>query len=163
MNGTRETSSRHRLAPSVGLDVVAAWTDGLISRIRLESSGPAPTAPATESEESFDRWVASWNAGRPLELDLSLLDWLVLPSRTARILEVLADVPFGTVLSYGDLASRCGNPRGARAVGQAMARNPFPLAIPCHRVLAHGGLLGGYSAGGQETKRLLLLHEGVRL
>jgi len=158
-----ESASRHRLAASLGLDVVAFWKDGLLSRISLEASGLASTDPRNESEEALARWIDSWNEGHPLPLDLSLLDWLVVPVRTARILEILAEVPFGGVVDYGGLAARCGIPHGARAVGQAMARNPFPLVLPCHRVLAHGGLLGGYSAGGQETKRLLLLHEGVRL
>ena len=68
----------------------------------------------------------------------------------------------GTTITYGELASRLGSPRAARAVGQALARNPFPIVVPCHRVLAANGRIGGFSAdGGAETKRRMLAIEGV--
>lgn len=68
-------------------------------------------------------------------------------------------IPFGSAASYGGLARQLGS--SARAVGRACARNPLPIVIPCHRVLASGGALGGYSGGtGLETKRWLLRHEG---
>ena len=68
----------------------------------------------------------------------------------------------GTTLTYGELAERLGDPLQARAVGQALGRNPLPLLIPCHRVLAAGGELGGFSAhGGVVTKRRLLEIEGA--
>jgi methylated-DNA-[protein]-cysteine S-methyltransferase len=77
-----------------------------------------------------------------------------------KVLERLAHVPFGRVISYGELAARSGSPRGARAVGGAMAANPLPVVIPCHRVIESGGKLGGYS-GGLSYKKKLLAHEGV--
>ena len=64
-------------------------------------------------------------------------------------------IPYGRTRSYGDVAADLGIPKGARAVGQANGRNPVPLVIPCHRVIAGGGGLGGYSAG-IEQKRFLL-------
>ena len=79
-----------------------------------------------------------------------------------RVWEVTAQVPYGEVVTYGEVATRAGRPGGARAVGQAMAHNPVPLVVPCHRVVAADGTLGGFSAeGGVELKRRLLVLEGV--
>jgi O-6-methylguanine DNA methyltransferase len=79
-----------------------------------------------------------------------------------RVWAALRLVPRGAVLTYADLAASIGMPRGMRAVGAAMARNPLPLVVPCHRVIAAGGRLGGFSAG-LEMKRLLLELEGVHV
>ena len=67
----------------------------------------------------------------------------------------------GTVSTYGQLADRISSPRAARAVGTALAANPFPLLIPCHRVIRANGVLGNYSAGGPTVKQRLLAREGV--
>jgi methylated-DNA-[protein]-cysteine S-methyltransferase len=72
----------------------------------------------------------------------------------------LAAIPFGTVVSYQDIAREVGVPNGYRAVGNANAKNPFPIVVPCHRVVAKSGL-GGY-AGGLDVKQALLMLEGVR-
>jgi len=77
-----------------------------------------------------------------------------------KVLNKLAQVPFGRTVTYGELASRAGAPNAARAVGGAMAANPLPVVIPCHRVVASGGGLGGYS-GGLSKKKKLLAHEGL--
>jgi methylated-DNA-[protein]-cysteine S-methyltransferase len=78
-----------------------------------------------------------------------------------RVLQALADrVAYGQVASYQDLADWVGEPGAARAVGVAMATNPLPVVIPCHRVVESGGGLGGFG-GGLETKRELLALEGV--
>jgi methylated-DNA-[protein]-cysteine S-methyltransferase len=71
-------------------------------------------------------------------------------------------IPFGHIRSYGQLASSIGAPGAARAVGNALGANPLPIVIPCHRVIASTGDLGGYS-GGLEVKRKLLAHESVPL
>lgn len=81
------------------------------------------------------------------------------PFRT-RVLERLAQLPHGRTLSYGDLARRVGQPKAARAVGQAVGRNPFSIVVPCHRVLAADRRLGGFG-GGLRWKRFLLDHEGI--
>jgi methylated-DNA-[protein]-cysteine S-methyltransferase len=91
-----------------------------------------------------------------LEVDLGL-------SRGFRrtVLErLLADVGYGETLSYLELAEKAGNPRASRAVGSAMATNPVPIVVPCHRVLRTGGQLGGYG-GGLDVKRWLLALEGA--
>jgi len=71
----------------------------------------------------------------------------------------LSRIPYGETISYGELARRVGRPNGSRAVGQANGRNPIPIIIPCHRVLASNGI-GGYG-GGLKVKRALLAVEGV--
>ncbi len=71
----------------------------------------------------------------------------------------LRAIPFGLVRTYGEIAAAVGNPRAARAVGMANARNPVAVIVPCHRVIAAGGRLGGYG-GGLWRKRWLLRHEG---
>ncbi len=78
-----------------------------------------------------------------------------------KVLRKLHALPFGRVLTYGELATRSGSPGAARAVGTAMATNPLAIVIPCHRVVAASGGLGGYSAG-LSKKRKLLIHEGVQ-
>ena len=77
-----------------------------------------------------------------------------------KVLQTCRTIPSGEITTYGDLAVRVGHPGAARAVGSALARNPIPLIIPCHRVLRTDGSLGGFSApGGLTTKQRLLRHE----
>ena len=80
---------------------------------------------------------------------------------SARIKAVLAAIPRGRVTTYQLLAKHLGSPRAARAVGTALATNPFPIVIPCHRAIRSDGTLGGYQ-GGLKMKRSLLEMEGVR-
>lgn len=72
----------------------------------------------------------------------------------------LGDIPYGTTISYAELARKVGRPRAFRAVGQANGANPLPIVLPCHRVVASGGGLGGYG-GGLDMKRRLLQLEGA--
>ncbi|MBK1663227.1 cysteine methyltransferase [Rhodospirillum rubrum] len=104
--------------------------------------------------------LAAYFAGARQGFDLPLA-----PGGTnhqARVWAALREIPFGRSESYGALAARVGS--SARSVGTACSRNPLPILIPCHRVLAAGGAQGGYSGrGGLETKRRLLALEGVPL
>lgn len=77
-----------------------------------------------------------------------------------RVWRSLLDIPYGTAISYRELAHRADCPRGYQAVGQANGRNPLPILIPCHRVIGTDGTLGGYS-GGLDRKRFLLDLEGI--
>jgi O-6-methylguanine DNA methyltransferase len=79
-----------------------------------------------------------------------------------RALQLIRDIPVGRVWTYKEVAEKLGRPTASRAVGQAMAHNPVPIIIPCHRVIATSGGLQGYGAGrGIETKRMLLRFEGA--
>ena len=79
-----------------------------------------------------------------------------------RVWEVMLTIPWGRTMTYGELAQAAGRPGAARAAGAACAANPIPIIIPCHRILASGGGLGGFSGGcGLETKRMLLTLEGI--
>jgi methylated-DNA-[protein]-cysteine S-methyltransferase len=106
-----------------------------------------------ELEEYFD--------GRRHEFDLDL-DWrLTPPGFYRKVLRAASrKLPFGVTASYGEVAAWAGNPRAYRAAGTALATNPIPIVVPCHRVLRAGGELGGYG-GGPEMKEWLLRLEGA--
>jgi methylated-DNA-[protein]-cysteine S-methyltransferase len=92
------------------------------------------------------------------------LDLTTTPAFHREVYELTRRIPPGVTLSYGDIAARLGKPNAARAVGQALGRNPWALIVPCHRVLAANGRLTGFSApGGVATKRRLLELEGATL
>jgi methylated-DNA-[protein]-cysteine S-methyltransferase len=92
------------------------------------------------------------------------LDFDGRPDFHRAVWDLARHIPPGQTLTYGEIAQRLNDPGAARAVGQAMGSNPFPIVVPCHRVLPAGGGLGGFSApGGALTKRRLLAIEGARL
>lgn len=108
--------------------------------------------------EGTRRQLEEYFAGTRQNFDLPLN-----PSGTAfqrRVWRALLDIPYGTALSYRELARRADCPKGYRAVGQANGKNPIPILIPCHRVIGADGTLGGYSAG-LDRKRFLLELEGI--
>ncbi|MCG7210961.1 MULTISPECIES: methylated-DNA--[protein]-cysteine S-methyltransferase [Streptomyces] len=106
------------------------------------------------------RQLRAYFAGDRQDFDLPL-DWSLISGFNRQVLrELAAGVPFGTVVGYGDLAGRVGQPGGAQAVGAAMGANPLPVVVPCHRVVESDGGIGGFG-GGLETKRKLLALEGV--
>jgi len=122
-------------------------------------------APMKNSAESLPKWVSeaeakllAYASGEPVDLAGIPCD---LPEGTRferRVREALGRVRYGQTISYGELAEAAGAPRAARAVGSVMARNRIPLIIACHRVLAAGGKLGGYSAPSGLTMKERLLH-----
>lgn len=115
-----------------------------------ETTPPAEVRQAIEAMGALLRGESSELRSIPLDLD-------GIAPFEQRVYEVARTIPPGTTLSYGEIARRLGAPGAARDVGQALGRNPFPIVVPCHRVVAAGGKLGGFSArGGATTKRRLL-------
>ncbi len=128
---------------------------------RFPAAGEA--SPPPEVQGAVDRIVALLG-GEVSDLSAIALDMDDVPAFHRRVYEVARTIPPGKTLSYGDLAARLGAPGAARAVGQALGRNPFPIVVPCHRVLAAGGKIGGFSAqGGVVTKRRMLAIEGAQM
>lgn len=104
--------------------------------------------------------LSGYFAGRLRHFTLPL-DWSGAEGFAGRVLrELAASVRYGSVVGYRELAERVGEPGAARAVGAAMGANPLPVVVPCHRVVAADGGIGGFG-GGLETKRALLALEGV--
>ena len=103
--------------------------------------------------------LSAYFAGVPTDFAALALDPRGTPFQL-RVWQELRRIPWGRTISYGELARRVGNPKASRAVGQANAVNPIPLIVPCHRVIAADGGLGGYSSG-LDRKRWLLRHEGA--
>jgi methylated-DNA-[protein]-cysteine S-methyltransferase len=116
---------------------------------------PAAEAVASQAEREILEYLAGRRRTFTVPADLSGL-----PPFHQRVLRQARRIPCGRTATYGELAASVGRPRGARAVGQAMARNPVPLVVPCHRVVAAGGGLGGFG-GGLDLKRRLLALEGA--
>ena len=102
--------------------------------------------------------------GEAADVSHATLDWRGVPEFQRRVFEAALAIAPGCTLTYGEIANRLGQPGAARAVGQALGRNPFAPIVPCHRVLAAGGRIGGFSApGGASTKRRMLAIEGARI
>jgi O-6-methylguanine DNA methyltransferase len=105
--------------------------------------------------------IRSYLAGLRETIDIPV-DMSGMTEFQRQVLGAVRDVPRGRHITYGELAQRIGRPHAARAVGRALGSNPMPIVIPCHRVLAADGSLGGYSGrGGVRTKRALLQLEGA--
>lgn len=155
----------------IGDVVVAASPDGVVlvdwDRDRaLERLGrDLPGATLVEGGPlvaEAARQLTEYFAGTRAAFDLPI-DWRLSRGFTLEVRRALAEVPFGETVTYGELARRVGRPTATRAVGSAMATNPVPIVVPCHRVLPAAGGLGNFSApGGPTTKAWLLTHEGAR-
>ncbi|GAA5024305.1 methylated-DNA--[protein]-cysteine S-methyltransferase [Streptomyces siamensis] len=130
--------------------------DRLVSRL-----GTAPVeAPGSPLLAEAIHQVSAYFAGERHDFELPL-DWSLISGFNRQVLRELASgVAYGSVVGYGDLAGRVGQPGAAQAVGVAMGSNPLPVVVPCHRVVESDGGIGGFG-GGLETKRKLLALEGV--
>jgi methylated-DNA-[protein]-cysteine S-methyltransferase len=128
---------------------------------RSASAGAAkPPARIAALVDDIKRYCA----GEPVDFSAVAVDLSALDPYRRRLYETMRTLAWGQTTTYGDLARQLGSTdwEGARDVGQAMGRNPMPIVIPCHRVLAAGGKIGGFSApGGAKTKAKLLALEGV--
>lgn len=138
--------------------------DAAATRARLEKRGavegepPPAVAPVVETLRAYFDGAETDLTEIAVDLPAGATD------ERRRIYAAARTLRWGETASYGEVAQRAGIPHGAQAVGQAMAANPLPIVIPCHRVLAAGGRLGGFSAyGGLVTKERLLVLEKARL
>jgi methylated-DNA-[protein]-cysteine S-methyltransferase len=138
-----------------------AGDGGALEHLQLAATGPAPAGwrhdPAALAEAVAQ--LRAYFAGELREFALSLRPHGAPFQR--RVWDALLEIPYGETAGYGELARWIGSPGAARAVGGANARNPIALVIPCHRVIAADGTLGGYG-GGLWRKRLLLDLEAGR-
>ncbi|MET9525325.1 methylated-DNA--[protein]-cysteine S-methyltransferase [Streptomyces coeruleorubidus] len=137
-----------------------AVRDRAVERLASRLGTEPVEAPGSPLLTEAIRQVEAYFAGERQDFDLQL-DWSLISGFNREVLRELASgVPYGTVVGYGDLAGRVGQPGAAQAVGMAMGANPLPVVVPCHRVVESGGGIGGFG-GGLETKRKLLALEGV--
>jgi methylated-DNA-[protein]-cysteine S-methyltransferase len=127
----------------------------------LERFPDAREAPPPSDVASAVDGITALLRGEAIDLSAITLDMEKVPPFHRRVYEITRTIPPGGTLTYGDIAARLGERGAARAVGQALGDNPFALLVPCHRVLAAGGKVGGFSAhGGRTTKLRLLAIEG---
>jgi methylated-DNA-[protein]-cysteine S-methyltransferase len=125
---------------------------------RFPQARETPAPPAVQS--AIDGIVALLR-GEARDLSAVALDMDGLPPFNRNVYEIARTIPPGSTLTYGDIATRLGEPGAARAVGQALGQNPFPPVVPCHRILSANGRMHGFSApGGITTKLRLLRIEG---
>ena len=146
----------------IGTLCVSANENGLTNITLLNndleesSSEPSPSPILEEAEKQIKAYFSGTLKQFDLPLDCSGMTAFQLKAH-----QIASQIPFGEVITYGELALMAGSPRGARAAGSAMARNPFMLVVPCHRVVASDGSMHGYSAeGGITIKQRLLEFEG---
>lgn len=170
----------HRVIETALGFVGIAWNGGGLVRLVLPEqtaqaaawrlAGTARSGPRDEDAtspqfvETASDLIARYGDGEPVDLSGLPLDLEKAPAFDRAIYAAALRLVFGEVTTYGQLASNAGYAGMARETGAALGRNPMPLVIPCHRILAAGGKIGGFSApGGSATKLRLLQHEGVRL
>ena len=133
--------NRHRLLNSItgefGYSLKKTSSSGeLIENINLYCSG---------KKTSFNRFKVDWSSLTPFQ---------------CKVLRATMNIPYGAVSTYGNLAKTIGHPNSSRTVGNALSKNPFPLIVPCHRIVRGDGKIGGFSAGGgKELKEKLLRME----
>lgn len=147
-------------APPLALEI--HWRGGLIAAMRLGRAEAARLdADASREARAVHAALVRLAAHQPADFPALPLAWELVPPFTRQVLEaLLVRVGHGETVTYGELAALAGHPGKARAVGQAMARNPWPLIVPCHRVLGAGGCLTGYTnPHGLPLKELLLQME----
>jgi|SRR5580704_4061518 methylated-DNA-[protein]-cysteine S-methyltransferase len=146
----------------VALTIGHASSDEVRSALatRFSDSPAAETNGSLEERDWYPelrRALERYAQGQPVDLRPFKIDLGPTTPYRKRVLETARRIPYGKTMSYGELAARSGKPRAARAVGTAMASNPITLLVPCHRVVAAGGAIGGFSCRtGVELKQRLL-------
>jgi methylated-DNA-[protein]-cysteine S-methyltransferase len=178
----RETPYIHRMTHYALFETAIGWAGlawgekGLIgvhlperdpdnSRRSFERRFPGITeAPAPDALAATIAGIQALMRGEKVDLSEAPLDIARVPDFNARVYEIARAIPPGETLTYGEIASRLGDKLLARDVGAALGQNPWPIVVPCHRVTAANGKLGGFSArGGVNTKVKLLAIEGAKV
>jgi len=140
-------------------------SDRGVSAVQLAGSGRSDRSHKEKVTAAMKRWCRlAQNEldayfARRLTVFSASYDIGHLPSFSRSVLEVTAKIPYGQVRSYEWVAQKLGKPKAARAVGNALARNPVPIIIPCHRVVRSDGTIGGFALGSGWKKRLLTLEK----
>jgi methylated-DNA-[protein]-cysteine S-methyltransferase len=139
------------------------WRDGRIAAMGLQWAGDMPASRGeTDAAAALADALDSYLAGEDVQWPELPLDWDRLPPFQAAVLAALREkVRSGTCVTYGEMAEMAGRPRAARAVGRAMATNPWPIVFPCHRVVGASGKLVGFGGEGLPMKEYLLRLEGA--
>ena len=144
-----------------GVWLPEADAEVLRRKVARRCAGAAETVPADASADVVDA-ITRLLAGERVDLSTVALDGTGIDAFDCRVYSVTRTIAAGCVLTYGEVAARVGADASARAVGQSLGRNAMPIVVPCHRVVASGGL-GGFSApGGISTKQRLLAIEDAR-
>lgn len=147
----------------VGVQLPMSSVEKTRLRLRQRYDEPVETAPPPQVVRAIDGMVALLD-GRPIDLADIALDLSETPDFHRQVYAIARTIAPGRTLTYGDIARRLGGVELSRDVGQALGRNPCPIVVPCHRVLAAGGKPGGFSAnGGVATKLKMLEIEGARV
>ena len=131
--------------------------DHVLEELASRLSPRVLEAPARLDE--VRRELDEYFEGRRVHFELPV-DWALTRGFFRRVLQATAGIDYGQVRTYSEVASRAGSPRAVRAAGNALASNPIPVVVPCHRVVRTGGALGGYG-GGIDRKEFLLTLEGA--
>ena len=144
-----------------GLQLPEASEAAARARLRRRFPGLAQAAPPAWVKPIVAA-IRAAVAGEPADLGTLPLDFTGISPFEAAVYRAAREIPVGETSTYGAIAARLGDSLLARAVGQALGRNPWPIVVPCHRVTAADGRIGGFSApGGTDTKLRLLEIEGA--
>jgi len=171
-----ETHGYSVFSTAIG-ECAVAWSANALTAVQLPEGDAAaaharmrrrfPNASASEPPAFAREAIADIRAlvaGERRDLTGVPLDMERLSAFAREVYAIARAIPPGETMTYGEIAARLGDPAAARAVGEAMGQNPYPIVVPCHRVLAAGGKLGGFSAhGGAATKLRLLEIEGAAI
>ncbi|HEX6807303.1 MAG TPA: methylated-DNA--[protein]-cysteine S-methyltransferase [Gemmatimonadaceae bacterium] len=156
-------------ATAIG-ECAIAWNDAAITGVQLPERTPRATrarmekrfpgarelAPPPQVGAAIDEMIALL-AGERRDLSAIALDMRGVASFNQRVYEMARTIAPGATITYGELAAKLGDPGAARDVGKALGENPFPIVVPCHRVLAAGGRTGGFSGGAGIATKLRML------
>jgi methylated-DNA-[protein]-cysteine S-methyltransferase len=165
MSQGADTFRVSRQTPFGPISVTWAIYEGrpAIIRVRLPGSAPQEECIEAGSCAGIDRVaseIVAFLSGESVRFTLEIARMDLCPDFQRRVLQAEHAIPRGRVSTYARIAAHLGVERGARAVGSALAANPFPIMIPCHRAIRSDRTLGGYQ-GGLEMKRTLLEMEGL--